>query len=99
MENQKFNDCINTAVVCAQICNYCATSSLSEENARRLANCIQLDPEYAAIYRGVVEATSLGSSFFVAESAQMPLTHASCSVILLTYRLLSNIKFRIYLVS
>lgn len=48
MSTLKYADCIAECNRCADICDYCATSCLSEENVAMMARCIRLDMDCAA---------------------------------------------------
>ena len=57
----RYKLCIEACLTCASLCQYCASSSLKEENAV-MADCIKLQMECAAICYATAQLMRLNSS-------------------------------------
>lgn len=49
LQNEKYQNCIDTCNACADSCEFCATSCLREQDVKMLERCIQLNRECASI--------------------------------------------------
>jgi hypothetical protein len=56
-----YKKCIDACLVCAAICNHCASSCLREKDIKMMIPCIQYDMECAAICYAAAQLMSLGS--------------------------------------
>ena len=63
MAHEHFQSCIAACNDCAVACDHCATACLSEKDVARMAQCIRLDMDCAAICRLAVAYMSRGSEF------------------------------------
>ena len=61
MHHLKFSTCIEACNACSVACNYCATSCLQEPNVQKMARCIALDLDCAAICALAAAAMARGS--------------------------------------
>ena len=61
MDYYNHRECIDACLNCAVACNHCASSCLQEEHVQRMARCIQLDMECAAVCYTAAQLMSLGS--------------------------------------
>ena len=61
MDRRSYESCIEACLRCASACQECATFCLKEEDIAKMAKCIQLDLECAAICYAAAEMMSLGS--------------------------------------
>ena len=57
-----YQNCIDACLLCASLCNHCASSCLQEDDVKMMAKCIQLDMECAAICYASAQLMSLGST-------------------------------------
>ncbi|HLP54772.1 MAG TPA: four-helix bundle copper-binding protein [Fluviicola sp.] len=53
--------CVEACLSCASVCYHCASSCLKEEDPAKMARCIQLDMECAALCEVSARLMSLGS--------------------------------------
>lgn len=56
-----YKACIDACLKCAAVCNHCAASCTQEKDVNKMARCIQLDMECAAICYASAQLMSLGS--------------------------------------
>lgn len=49
MAHEQFQSCIDACIRCAEECELCANACLDERNIQKLAECIRLDRDCAAI--------------------------------------------------
>lgn len=56
-----YKSCIDACLECIAVCNHCASSCLQEKDVDKMANCIRLDLECAAICKAAVELMTYGS--------------------------------------
>jgi hypothetical protein len=61
MAHEKYRACIDACVECARECEHCAAACLGEEDVKRLARCIRLDTDCAAICWQAASFMSRGS--------------------------------------
>lgn len=54
-----YEACIDACMLCASLCNNCASACLQEEDIAHLRNCIQLDMECAAVCYAAAQVMSL----------------------------------------
>ncbi len=57
-----YQRCIEACLRCAAICNHCATSCTEESDVNKMALCIRLDMQCAAICYATAQLLSLGNS-------------------------------------
>lgn len=55
--------CIDACLHCAAACNHCAASCTKEPHVDKMAVCIRLDMQCAAICSAVADLLSLGSPY------------------------------------
>lgn len=63
MSHQEHQSCIAACVRCAQECEHCMNACLGESNVAKMAECIRLDQDCAAICWSAVGYMSRGSRF------------------------------------
>lgn len=51
MAHDQYEACIDACNACADACDHCATACLSEDDVKKMAECIRLDLDCAAICR------------------------------------------------
>jgi hypothetical protein len=61
MRYHEYQECIEACLNCVYFCNHCASSCLEEEDSDKLARCIQLDLECAAVCKAAADLMALGS--------------------------------------
>jgi hypothetical protein len=61
MPHEQFKSCIDACNDCATACDHCAASGLSEKEVQKMARCIALDTDCAAICRVAAGYMSRGS--------------------------------------
>lgn len=62
MTNETFERCIQACDACAAACDMCATACLTEPDVKKMADCIRLDLDCAAICRLASGYMSRGSA-------------------------------------
>ena len=60
---QSYQTCIEACDRCADACDHCAASCLQEQDVKRMARCIELDMDCAAICRLASGYMARGSDF------------------------------------
>ena len=63
MTQHQYQSCIDACNQCADACDYCATACLGATDIKKMANCIQLDMDCAALCRLAAGYMSRGSEF------------------------------------
>lgn len=63
MSHQKYDNCIKVCNACADACDHCSVACLGESGVDRLARCIRLDIDCAALCRLAAGAMARGSEF------------------------------------
>lgn len=61
MHQGKYKACIDACNACANSCDHCATACLEEDDVKKMARCVALDIDCAAICRLAAGAMSRGS--------------------------------------
>lgn len=61
MHKSEYQSCIAACNTCADTCDHCATACLEEADVKKMARCISLDIDCAAICRLAAGAMSRGS--------------------------------------
>jgi hypothetical protein len=51
MAHELYDECIKSCIACANACEHCETSCLSDSNVKPMADCIQLSHDCAEICR------------------------------------------------
>lgn len=72
MAHQQFQSCIDACNACADACDHCASACLAEENSQKMARCISLDLDCAAICR-------LAASYMARNSAAVDVICNACA--------------------
>lgn len=61
MHKSKYENCIRACNECADACDHCATACLDEPDVKKMARCVRLDIDCAAICRLAAGAMARGS--------------------------------------
>lgn len=56
----EYQKSIESTLRCAALCNHCASACLQEDDVKKMARCIQIDMECAAICYATAQVMSLG---------------------------------------
>lgn len=61
--HERYESCIEACNACADACDHCAAACLAEPDVKKMAECIRLDMDCAAICRLASGYMARGSSF------------------------------------
>jgi hypothetical protein len=63
MVHQEHQSCIEACIRCAQECEHCANACLSEQDVKKMAECIRLDKDCAEVCWSAAAFMSRDSRF------------------------------------
>jgi hypothetical protein len=63
MSYENYRSCIDACNRCADACDHCSTACLKEDDIAKMAKCIELDMDCAALCRLAASAMARGSDF------------------------------------
>jgi hypothetical protein len=61
MTDSPYQSCIDACLECAVACDHCAMACLQEEDVNKMARCISLDTQCAAVCRVAAQLMALNS--------------------------------------
>jgi hypothetical protein len=63
LQNEKWQNCIDACMRCAESCEYCATCDLQEQDVKMMINCAQTNRACASVCWTSAQLMSMDSEF------------------------------------
>jgi hypothetical protein len=63
LQNEKWQNCIDACMHCAESCEYCATCDLQEQDVKMMINCVQTNRACASVCWTSAQLMSMDSEF------------------------------------